>query len=283
MPAPEPKNHFIVAERMTVDGARFSLPHAGDDEYFRRKLWVEELLTAHGMTDAEVRNAVKASVVGVNGKRGHYHLDCFWVSGKAAEIIGSASERFAACVSEIHVKCFWVERYDGAHNAFIDALWSSKFAITLAGFRGKPRAAGRRTSGHKGARIGNPSSDHHKVIYKGRGEKTGMESHVKGRQLQRLKETATERNRTERKRNPSATLWRNIVEEVVWYAAWSLLKSLREAGINVCDYFSAVSSVSWERALYSDDAEALDNTEEAWYVSTHTARLSRQLQLPEVE
>lgn len=276
-------NAWIVAEKMVCDGARFSLPHMGDDLYFQNKARVERLCLEAGMTEQEFKAAVKTDVISAGKGAGRRLIDVWWCNGKAAEIIGRALEQFSRNTSEMHVKCFWVEAFDGAHDQFIDALWASKFAITMAGFRGKPRAQGRRTSGHKGARIGNPTSDNHKVIYKGRGERTGMESHIKGRQLSRIKQTADERHRSEKKRVPTTRHWDVLVDEVRYYAAATLLKSLREAGINVCEFFKGVSSISWLRPLGPDDAEALDSEQEAWYVSTATARLRRQLDLFEGE
>lgn len=274
-------NAWLVAEHMVCDGARFSLPHMGDDLYFQNKAYVEKLCLDAGMTETEFKDAVKTAVVS-GGKGGARRLiDCWWCNGKAAEIIGRASEQFARNTTELHVKCFWAERKPGDHDRFIDALWSSKFPLTMAGFRGKPNSRSRRTSGHRGARIGNPSSDNHKVIYKGRGEKTGTESHIKGRQLARIKQTADERHRSEKKRSPGVKFFDVLVDEVRYHAAQTFLKSLREAGINITDYFKGVSSISWERPLHADDTEALDSEQEAWYVSVQTARIARQLSLPE--
>ena len=165
----------------------------------------------------------------------------------------------------------------GDHDRFIDALWSSKFQVTLATFRGKPSQRSRRTSGHKGARIGNPKSDNHKVFYKGVNEKTGTEVHLRGRQLQRIKETAKERYQTEKKSNPQAKLWDVTVDEARWHAAYSLMKSLREAGIDMTTYFKGVSSISWEKPIYQDDLEVLDKEQEAEYIKGAFKKLPRQL------
>lgn len=270
-------NVGIVSEHMTCDGARFSLPHMGDDLYFQNKEYIYKLLADAGMSDEEVRNAVKTAVVKGGKSGGSGMIDTWWVNGKAAEVIGKASEQFARATSEIHLKCFWAEVRPGSHDAFIDALWSTKFQLTMAGFRGKPSSRSRRTSGHRGARIGNPTSDNHKVIYKGTNEKTGMEVHLKGRQLGRIKEATKERHKAERKRNPKVKFWEVLVSECSYYAAQTLLKSLRDAGINVTDYFKGVSSVSWEKPLHGDDTEALDSAQEAWYVSTATEKAQKRL------
>lgn len=272
-------NVAIVAEKMRCDGARFSLPHMGDDLYFQNKAYVEKLLTDAGMSDDDIKDAVKTAVI-AGGKGGNRRLiDVWWCNGKAAAIIGAASEHFARSTSEVHMKCFWVERKPGDHERMIDALWSSKWEMTLAAFRGKPREKNRRKSGHKGARIGNPASDNHKVLYKGRGERTGTEVHLKGRQLARVKEKTTQRVTSERKRNPKANYWEILVEDCSHYCAASLMKSLREAGIDMTQYFKGVSTISWERPLGPDDAEALDAGQEAWYASTSPKRLARQMEI----
>lgn len=276
-------NAGLLAERMTCDGARLTLPHVGDDMYFQNKEYIEKLLAAAGMSDAQIAAECKTSVIS-GGKGGARRLiDVWWLSGKAANIVMSANEHFAHNTSELHMKVFFVGKKPTSHGEFIDAIWSTKFQYTIATFRGKPRETGRRTAGHKGARIGNPKSDNHKVIYKGRDEKTGMECHLKGRQLSRIKETARERVATAPKSQPKPKFWSVLLEEAGYHAAQSLMKSFRDMGINITDYFSAVSSVSWERAAYSDDAEALDVEQETWYVSTATAKLSRQLPLIEEE
>lgn len=277
------RNEGIVAEHMLCDGARFSMPHLDDNTYFLLRNWIEETLRKEGWSDAEISRDVRTSVIGA-GKGGRFRLlDTWWVNGKAAAVIAKKDQRFAKSVTELHVKCFWVERKPGDHERFIDAMWSSKFPVTMAGFRGKPNAKSRRTAGHKGARIGNPKSDNHKVIYKGADEKTGTEVHLKGRQLGRIKETAHERYVSERRRETGRTLWDVTVEECAYHAAHSLLKSLREMGINITDYFSGVSSVSWSRPLHGDDVECLDEQQEADYVRTATNRLQRQLSIFETE
>lgn len=258
-------NAAVVAERMTCDGARFSLPHLGDDLYFQNKELIYKLLTEAGMTDEEQRIAVKTAVVSGGKGAGRRHIDTWWMNGKAASIVGSQSEYFARAVSEIHMKCFWVERARGSHDAFVDALWNSDMQATMAVFRGKPSTRSRRTSGRKGARIGNPASDNHKVIYKGHNEKTGMEAHLKGRQLQRIKERAKDRLKAVQRSRPMATTWDVVLEESAYHASQTLLKAIRQTGVNITEFYAGCSSISWEKPYGADDVEALDAAQEAWY------------------
>lgn len=276
-------NVAIVAEKMVCDGARVSLPHMGDDMYFQNKEYVNTLLEKAGMTAEQIARAVKTDVVS-GGQTGNRRLiDVWWLNAEAANIVLRANEHFAHSVSEVHMKVFFAQKGPQEHSRFIDAMWSSRFAITMAAFRGKPNEKSRRTAGHKGARIGNPKSDNHKVIYKGRDEKTGMECHIKGRQLARIKETARERHTTVKRTDKDAKFWDTLVDEVGYHAAHSLMKSLREMGINVTDFFKGVSSVSWEKPLHGDDTEALDAEQEAWYIQAVTKRKASQLPMFEEE
>lgn len=276
-------NVAIVAEKMTCDGARFSLPHMGDDLYFQNRNWVEDTLRAAGMTDEEITKAVSTAVISGGTKGARRLIDVWFCNGKAATIIGKANEQFARSCTEIQMKCFWAEHKRGDHEAFIDSIYYSKVELTAAFFRGKPKANSRRQSGHKGARIGNPGSDNHKVIYKGTNEKTGTEVHLRGRQLQRIKKATGERVASERKRNPKVKYWDVLTDDCAHYAAKTLMKSLRDAGIDVTKFFKGVSSISWEKPLGPDDTEALDAAQEAWYIQTVTARLERQRDMFETE
>lgn len=279
MEADEFRNVNTVSDHMICDGGRISLLYTDPETYQNDTMLMYEALRAAGWSDLRISNDMKTSILDVGKGARRRPISCTWLNGKALEVVAASDPYFARAITEVHMKCFWVEKTPGSHEAFVDAVYFSKFKFARATFQGVPNRKSRRMSGEKGVRFGNPKSDCHKSIYKAQKEKTGMEVHTKGAKLKRLHQTSNERYQSTKRSQPGITYWQVFNEECRYDAARTLMKSIREAGINICDYFSAVSSVSWERPLHADDAEALDSDQEAWYVETATARLPRQLEL----
>lgn len=274
-------NTKAIFDKMIIDGGRLTWLHNGNDILFQRKERIYAALADAGMSAEAIAKGCKIDVV-VSGKTDRKHLDCAWLNGAQMMIVLIAFPHWWRNVTELHSKVFLLEREPTSNNDFVDACWSSRFSATVAAFRGVPSAKSRKSSGQKGVRFGNPKSDLHVVAYKAKNEKTGIEVHQKGRALQRAK-NATERLIVERQYAPmDANDERaTFTYEVHAAAARKITKSLRDAGINIADFFDGTSSVSWYTALHDNDVRFFDHTLEMMLVKVASiARSKAQLPLP---
>lgn len=164
--------------------------------------------------------------------------------GPAARAVPRLNFRLAELLSEVHVKCWMVEQFEGAHNALADAAYTNvaRIAANLSFFGNKPRKGNAKSSGNKGVRVGSRKSDKHAVVYKRVGERTGVETRVKDRTLKKAVAATQEQMSDIGRADDHEMSWTALRMKVgtVGYAA--LIKSLGEAGIELADFFREVGS-----------------------------------------
>jgi hypothetical protein len=263
---------------MHVDGGRLTWVHNGNDIHFQRKERIYDALKTAGLSDKQCTDAVKMDVV-ISGKKDKRYLDVCWLTGNALVIVLTMHPHWWRNVTELHSKAYLVARDHTSNNQFVDAIWQSKLAATVATFRGVPSSSSRRSSGQKGARIGNPKSDTHTVIYQAKNEKTGIEQHVKGRAIQNVKRDVDVFFAGAQGVYSEEDHKSMFIYQCHKRAATRIMKQLRAMGINITDYFYAASAVSWTDALYDDTHFNFNAGTEAAIVELHAGKAKGQLQM----
>lgn len=256
-------NEDLLARNAVLDGVRLTFPHRGYDLGQQRYNGIcEALAQASGLELQSIRDTIKFSRV-KSGKAGSVELDVYFIGGKLARWFEKAGlDRYGFQVTELQVKFYLVEAYDGAHNQFIDACYAATGRYAGAFYTPSHSPRNKRASGSSGARFGNPKSDLHVTVNRYADERTGCEGHFRGQQLSRAKTASRQRQADSGVRPRAEQTFQEIQSAAARRTARRLLRSVRSRGIVLTDYFKGVSNISWSRPLHHTEFDILDPEEE---------------------
>jgi len=260
-------NETIIARNCHCDAVRLSFPRRGSDETQRLCNHIYTSLSeASGMSDYDVRQYVKYHIV-KSGRRGGAELDTFFIGGKLSRFFVRAGlSVYFKNISEIHAKFYLVEKYNAAHEDFVTALWTGTGSFVVNGYNPGKQSRSPRSSGNRGATVGNPKSDLHVTFNRYRGERSASEGHLRGLLLAKDKSDAAERFGLERALGSAEVDAGALFAQTARRTARRLLAAARSRGLNIADFFKGVSDVSWEKPLHDDTYDALNSDEEMQYI-----------------
>jgi len=260
-------NENVIARNCHCDAVRLSFPRRGSDETQRLCNHIYAALAeASGMSDYDVRQYVKYHIV-KSGRRGGAELDTFFIGGKLSRFFVRAGlSVYFKNISEIHAKFYLVEKYNAAHEDFVTALWTGTGSFVVNGYNPGKQSRSPRSSGNRGATVGNPKSDLHVTFNRYRGERSASEGHLRGLLLTKDKGDAAERFGLERAVGSEEIDAGALFTQAARRTARRLLAASRSRGLNIADFFKGVSDVSWEKPLHDDTYDALNSDEEMQYI-----------------
>lgn len=261
-------NEEILARNMFMDGVRLTFPRRGFDDAQRIANHIYGALSeASGWDDTAVRKYVRYSLV-KSGKRGGLELDSFFIGGQLAKLFKRAGlDCYVFNITEIHAKCYLIEQSEGSHEAFVIALWSGRGKFAISGYNPGPGTRSKRSSGDRGATIGNPKSDLHVAVKKYRGERAAVEGHVKGQMLNKVRAEARRRAGAADFAGNTSVALAEVFTQAAHRSAKRFLSAVRSRGLVLTDYFKGASYISWEEPLHEKAIDLLDNVEEEQYVA----------------
>lgn len=257
-----PNNAVRMARQAVCDGIRLIWRDVAQDEVERRL----NLLAGYidNNTDASERDKAEGFKVkcvrGSADPRGSY-----WsvqLTGEVARVVPFLPWSWAVYASAVHMKVWCDEVYQGAHDAFADAIYNSTGRLDSSFFGNNKNTRSKKKSGHKGVRLGSKKSDLQTVTYKRQGERSGHEARVKGDMLFRIWCEATE---------AAGDIFPNLSDKQVWnvylgkaarVGFTKYLAELRVRGVKFTDYFSTAASAP-EGALEDGRFHDLDSREDA--------------------
>lgn len=256
-------NEDLLARNAVLDGVRFTFPHRGYDlSQQRYEGIVEALAEASKWSDQQVRDTIKFQRI-KSGRAGSIELDAYFIGGKLARFIVPAGlDRYGFNVTEMQVKFYLVEAFEGAHNVFTDACYAATGRYAGKFYTPSDAPRNKRASGSKGVSFGNQKADLHVTVNKYRGERSGVEGHFRGQQLNRAKSDSKRRQEDTGRRPSAEQTFAEVQHQAARRTARRLLRAARSRGIVLTDYFKGVSNISWQRPLHHDEFDILDPEEE---------------------
>lgn len=237
------RNEARMGNAAVCDGVRLQF-HGYEHDRFQqlyRRIW-GIIQDATLLDDKELGRFIKPKVVRHDtSTKGSLRI--IQLTGAAARYAHNLPWDLTKNLSQMHVKCYGVERFDGGHEAFVDAIYAGigSSRSQLSFFAGVANPKQPKASGQKGTRIGSRKSDKQVVVYKRRGERPGIEARVQDKTLARcIKET--EEYATSLDEMPDdRTMWVLLTAKVGRVGYLAALKTVREMGINIADFFEGVS------------------------------------------
>jgi len=260
-------NENVIARNCHCDAVRLSFPRRGSDETQRLCNHIYAALSeASGMSDYDVRQYVKYHIV-KSGRRGGAELDTFFIGGKLSKFFVRAGlSVYFKNISEIHAKFYLVENYDAAHEDFVTALWTGSGSFVVNGYNPGKQSRSPRSSGNRGATVGNPKSDLHVTFNRYRGERSASEGHLRGLLLAKDKGDVSERWGLARTPGDSEIDAGALFAQAARRTARRLLAAARSRGLNIADFFKGASDISWSKPLHNEDWDEFDSNEEKLYI-----------------
>lgn len=266
-------NEETLAQNAYLDGVRLTFTYRGDDLSQQRYNGIVAALSeASGFDEDKVRGLLKWSRIR-SGKRTKNELEAYFIGGVLARHFRRAGlDRYGEAITEVQMKFHLVERYEGAHNAFIDATYAAagQFQPKWYGPAGAG-ARNKRAAGTKGVTFGNQKSDLHVTVNKYRGERTGVEGHFRGKQLSKVKAETTRRAGGRDAGRSQEQVSTAVQLEAAHRTARRFLRAVRSRGIVFTDYFIGASYVSWDKPLHDKGFDLLNEEEERQAVMFHDA------------
>ena len=260
-------NETVIARNCHCDAVRLSFPRKGSDETQRLCNHIyAELSEASGMSDYDVRKYVKYHIV-KSGRRGGAELDTFFIGGKLSKFfIRAGLGVYFKNISEIHAKFYLVGVNDASHEDFTTALWTGTGSFVVNGYNPGRQSRSPRSSGNRGATVGNPKSDLHVTFNRYRGEHSASEGHLRGLLLAKDKGDVSERFGLPGSVGSAQVDADALFAQAARRTARRLLAACRSRGINIADYFKGATDISWIKPLHGEDWTELSHDEEAQYI-----------------
>lgn len=281
-------NTALMARNAVLDGLAFRWPFRDYEEHNARHAELVSILTAEsGFEYAKVLKYVKYDVI-KSGKRGGGQLSALFIGGSLARHLPHEwIDAHIDNLTEVQVKFYLIERESGSYEAFIVATFAArggKFAPAWYG----PGNTGRGKSEARAVTFGRDKAGLHVTANKYRGERPGVEGHIGGEVLRKVRNGVVEREQRAASVGASRKAFPEVQYQAALRTARRFVSAVRSRGIVLTDYFKGVSYVSWERPLHEIGYDLLDADEETLAVKTATIegvirRGDRQLGLFEEE
>jgi hypothetical protein len=231
-----------MAAMSVCDGFKMLWRELPQDELARRKERLFHLVETH--TDCpggEITKHVKVKVLRASGeKRGG--LVAVQVTGPAAAVFAHLPWSWAWSLSQTHFKTYADEVYQGATDGFADAMFHSEGYGQLSFFSAKKEQNRKKDGGQKGTRVGSRKSDVHTVVYKRQRERTGIETRVQDKALNRTVAAVEDITIPNDELAPDRVKFARLHSAAARHGFTKFLAELRRRGICLTTYFSSVTT-----------------------------------------
>lgn len=253
-----------LARNSVLDGIRLTFPYQDAEwEQQRFNAIMSELAEATNQDETTVRNRVKFSRIKSGGKSGR-ELAVYFISGREAKAFSSTSlVRYYRAATEWQCKFYLIPKEGNSNEAFVDACYyadGGKFSAKFYGASKSKRS--KRDGGSKGVTFGSQKSDVHVTLNRYANERTGVETHVKGKAASKMQQDLRTRQRSRGTQGDARENFRELFAEASLRGARRFLQSVRSRGIILTDYFVGVSHISWAEPLHDKSFHVLDADEE---------------------
>lgn len=229
------------------DGLFFGLRNMDVAEEMRREASLRNDLRRIGVKEDEVMRSVRRESFGAMAGCNSYSI--LQVTGPAAEKWAlTAGEKFFSLLERVHLKIWLEPAFEGATEAFMDAVQSSVGTVQVQKTVSGNRARSNALKGRHSLAIGSKRAERQIFTYRRARENTGMEFKMRGEPVRKLVEEVL-KTVAERKEiaglpsnflNPYSTLSSRLGLEFAYYQE----KHLHRNGIELEDFFAATTSRS---------------------------------------
>lgn len=252
-----------MAANARIDGIKLRWPYLDYEIHQNRYYHLVEMLASNsGWSEQQVMGYIKYQKV-KSGIRGGGELTSVFIGGKLAKHLDATwLDEQLPYVAEVQTKWYLVEGNGRGQQAFEDAVWSARWGSFRPAFYGAQGKRGRSEPGSRGLSFSTGKSDVHVGIRRYRGERAGVEAHVKGQTLRSTVSEVRDRREREYPAGNAPKSFPEIQYQASLRGARRFLRALRSRGIVLTDYFQGVSYISWERPLHEIAWELLDADEE---------------------
>lgn len=256
-------NAALMARNAVTDGIAMRWPYEDEASHHTRYLAIVAMYVAEsGSDEMQVRKQVKYERI-KSGRHNGGYLSALFVGGSLVKYTNREwLEENIEHLTEVQVKFYLIEQKEGSYEAFIEATWAGR------GGKFKPAWYGTTGTGRQGKSqsraftLGTDKSDLHVTANKYRGERPGIEGHVKGEVLRKAKRAVVEREQREADNGTARKAFPEVKYQASLRTARRFLSAVRSRGIVLTDYFKGVSYISWERPLHERGFDVLDPEEE---------------------
>lgn len=252
-----------MAHNARLDGVKFRWPYTDYTVHQQRAERLYEMLTeASGWPEQSVRNYVKYAKV-KSGKKGGGEITSVFIGGALAKHLPPEwVEENLTYLAEVQTKWYLVEGKGYGQQSLEDAVWNSRDGSFRPAFYGAQGKRGRSEPGSRGLSFSAGDSDIHVGARRYRGERYGVESHVKNKVLRQIVGEVRQRQERQYPAGNAPKAFPEVQYQASLRGARRFLRSLRSRGIALTDYFQGVSYISWEKPLHEIGWELLDADEE---------------------
>lgn len=252
-----------MAANARCDGVKFKWPYGDYTVHQQRAEKLYDMLAENsGWPLEKVREYVKYAKV-KSGKRGGGEITSVFIGGALARHLDKAwVEANLTYLTEVQVKWYLVEGKGRGQQPFEDAVWHARDGSFRPAFYGTQGKRGRSEPGSRGLSFSTGKSDVHVGARRYRGERYGVEAHVKDKVLRQIVNDVQGRHEREYPTGNAPRAFPEVQYQAALRGARRFLRSIRSRGIALTDYFQGVSYISWERPLHEIAWELLDAEEE---------------------
>lgn len=234
-------NADVMAWQSVCDGLKMLWRDLAQDELTRRIERLQDLVLTRTDTDpGELSKHVKMKVIRASGeKRGG--LVAVQLTGPAARVFGHLPWSWAYSLSQVHFKTYAEEVFDGATNAFADAMFQSDGTGQLSFFSARKVNNRPKDGGSKGTRVGSRKSDVHTIVYKRQRQRTGIETRVQDQALIKAVNDIEVLTGGFEDETSDARKYGALHRRAAHHGYKTFLRELRRRGVRITDYFSSCS------------------------------------------
>lgn len=250
-----------MAINSVCDGYRLLFRDIGADEFQRRLERLDEIVLGNTAMDLSQKSRhIKAKVLRSSGEKGG-SIYAVQVTGPAAASFGHLPWSWAWSLSQVHFKTFADEVYTGATTGFADAMYASEGTGQLSFFSAKKENNRPKDGGSKGVRVGSRKSDVHTIVYKRQRQRAGIETRVQDKALNRMVNETELAATLPDSELTDAQKMGSLHRRAAHHGYRQFLREVRRRGVNIANYFSAVTTQP-EGAIIVNGFNYLDHNEE---------------------
>ena len=255
-------NAWVLAVNSVCDGYKMLWRDLDQDKLTQRIERLQSIVYHETDTDpAEMSRHIKVKVLRSSGERAG-GLVAVQVTGEAARSFGHLPWSWAFSLSQVHFKTWADEVYLGATDGFADAMFRSEGLGQLSFFSAKKDGKNKKDGGSKGTRVGSRKSDVHTIVYKRQRERTGIETRVQDKALNRIvgEVDLSDANPDEPLRD--AQKMGALHRRAAIHGFRMFLRELRRRGVCLTSYFRTVAPFA-QGAYEVTGLNELDHNEES--------------------
>lgn len=245
------------------DGFKMLWRNVEQDEVQRRIERLQDMVLKYTSTSpAELSRHIKFKVLrGSAEKSGS--LVAVQLTGSAAGVFGHLPWAWAYSLSQVHFKTYAEEVYQGATNGFANAMFASEGTGQLSFFSARKEGNRPKDGGSKGTRVGSRKSDVHTIVYKRQRQRTGIETRVQDRALNKAVNDIDQLTGGFEDETTDARKMGALHRRAALHGYTKFLAELHRRGIRLTDYFYLVCPDP-EGTVIEGNYTMLDPKEEAF-------------------